>query len=952
MGATTLTVAVYITGGPMETKTFLSKALGSGGYYCVFAARSSDERKAQKFYDSIDAVVDAAHNYDREGYDVYYGLATFNEAGSRKVDNVQRLNALFLDLDCGPSKDFMTQEQAIVALRRFCKRNKLPKPTMVNSGRGIHVYWFLSESVSYEDWFPVAERLKRLCNQQDFHADPAVTSDAARVLRVPHTHNYKTNPPSDVGFFGITERFETVDFDTFSELLGSEPIPVPAKHVPRDLSATMQNLMGNQESVFKDILIKTQRGEGCEQVASIVKNQETMSEPLWRAGLSIAKFCTDGAKAVHLMSNNHPEYDPEETQKKVDQIKGPYTCARFDEYNPDVCVNCPMWGKIKSPILLGRRLREAEVDDEGNYVAEEIEPEHVIPKYPPPYVRGSNGGVYVRTTNEDGDVDEKRIYHNDLYVVKRIKDPELGESLVMRLHLPRDGVQEFTLPMSSVTSSEEFRKKLSSQGVAVKKMDDLMSYTLSWVDELQATSTADTAHVQFGWANDKFDTFILGNQKVKPDCVEFNPPANQTVGFFPHFEPKGTYEAWRENLSLWADEKFALQQFAFGMGFGSPLMEFLNENCGAVAFINNESGTGKTMMMYVAAGIWGDPEKLVLDKSDTVAFKMNRAEVMHSLPTGIDEVTNLTPRQMSDLIYQGTSGRQRGRMTASANVERHQGRGWNLLMQYTANASVIETVSRGKAMPKAEAQRILECRVERMFDEVKDKELQDTFKANVFGNYGHAGVMFIQWVMNNVEETRAIIKKVQRAVDDKAQLTSENRFWSDTITATIAGLLIAKKVGLHDFDVQRVFKWATTDLIAQNKRGLSEMAGSVTDVLGDFFAENISYILQIKSTVDNRGSHGNGLDDHVIPEQIARGRLVARYETDTKLFYVKPKPLKEWCGELQINYAHLVSEIMSKCDGKRLKKQLTKGTNLQLPPADTIVMKFDADPENEGIENL
>ena len=86
-------------GGPMETKTFLSKALSSGGYYCVFAARSSDERKAQKFYDSIDAVVDAAHNYDKEGYDVYYGLATFDQAGSRKVDNVKRLNSFFLDLD-------------------------------------------------------------------------------------------------------------------------------------------------------------------------------------------------------------------------------------------------------------------------------------------------------------------------------------------------------------------------------------------------------------------------------------------------------------------------------------------------------------------------------------------------------------------------------------------------------------------------------------------------------------------------------------------------------------------------------------------------------------------------------------------------------------------------------------------------------------------------------------
>jgi hypothetical protein len=523
----------------------------------------------------------------------------------------------------------------------------------------------------------------------------------------------------------------------------------------------------------------------------------------------------------------------------------------------------------------------------------------------------------------------------------------------MRLHLPKDGVQEFTLPMSSVTSGEEFRKKLSSQGVTLKKMDDLMSYTLSWVDELQATSTADQAHVQFGWANDKYDSFILGNQNIRPDCIEFNPPANQTIGFFPAFEPKGTLEGWKETLKFWEGDRFVLQQFGFGMGFGSPLMEFLNETCGAVAFVNNDSGTGKTMMMYAAAGIWGDPRKLVLDRDDSVAFKMNRAEVMHSLPTGIDEVTNLTPREMSNLVYQGTAGKQRGRMTASANVERHQGRPWSLLMQYTANASIIETVSRGKAMPKAEAQRILECRVERLFDKYKDKGIQDEFKDKVLKvNYGVAGVPYIQWIMNNLEETRAITKKVQKRVDEAGELTSENRFWSDTITATIAGLLIAKKVGLHNYDVQKIFKWATTDLIAQNKRGLTEMTSSVTDVLNDFFAENISYILQIKSTADNRGTHSNGLDEHVIPEQVARGRLVARYETDTKLFFVKPKPLKEWCGELQINYAHLVGEIMKNYKGKRKKARLTKGTNLVLPPADVIVMKFDAEPEDDSLENL
>ena len=80
----------------METKTFLQKALSREGYYCVFAARMSDERKAQKFYDTIDAVVDAANNFDLEGYDVYYGLATFHEAGSRKVNNVRHLNSFSL----------------------------------------------------------------------------------------------------------------------------------------------------------------------------------------------------------------------------------------------------------------------------------------------------------------------------------------------------------------------------------------------------------------------------------------------------------------------------------------------------------------------------------------------------------------------------------------------------------------------------------------------------------------------------------------------------------------------------------------------------------------------------------------------------------------------------------------------------------------------------------------
>ena len=134
----------------METTTFLQGVLSDNGHYCIFAARSKDNIRIQKFYSTIEEVERAANKYNNDGLDVYFALATFKEPTSRKADNAQELRSLFLDLDCGPSKEYPTQAAAIEALRGFCKQLSLPKPMMVNSGRGVHVYWTLTEAVSAE----------------------------------------------------------------------------------------------------------------------------------------------------------------------------------------------------------------------------------------------------------------------------------------------------------------------------------------------------------------------------------------------------------------------------------------------------------------------------------------------------------------------------------------------------------------------------------------------------------------------------------------------------------------------------------------------------------------------------------------------------------------------------------------------------------------------------------
>ena len=938
----------------MNTEDFLRKTLGDEGYYCLFAFRTKDDKRTQKFYTSIGDMADAARDLDSKGYDSYFALSTFNESNSRKVSNVKQLKSFFLDLDCGETKDYPNQDEALKALQGFCKTLSLPKPKLVNSGRGIHAYWFLSEAIGIDDWLPVAERLKKLCGEHKLLADPAVTADAARVLRVPTTHNYKTTPPSPVEFLA-SDVPDEVDFDKFSMLLGGGMIPVPKRMAPLGSNSVMDALMGNKQNSFKDIIVKTKKGTGCEQLRTIWQDQENCSEPMWRAGLSIAKFCVDADSAAKNISKNHAGYSPEDTRDKMELIKGPYLCTSFDEFNPDVCPKCPNWGKVKSPIVLGSSVVEATEEDNIVEVPEMDLPDsptttYVIPTYPRPFFRGTNGGVYIRTTNAEGDPDEKVVYHNDLYIIKRISDVEMGEAVVVRLHLPKDGVREFTIPLTAVTSKEELRKQMSMHGVAVSRMDDLMAYMTTWVNELQAKGVATEARRQFGWTGEDFKSFVLGDKEIFGNIVSDNPPSTPTAGLFHAFEPKGTLQDWIDMANFYDRDGFELHQYIVGTGFGSPLMALSPVACAGFHVHSKESGIGKTTAMYVGASIWGSPKALVLGEDDTQHSRMNRSELYQNLPLYIDELTELEGKELSSLIYQISSGKQRNRMTSGGNnTERARGKPWKLLSVTTGNCSAIEKVSLYKTMPKAEAQRMMETKAVRLFDENKTKHLTDAHATNAETVYGHAGIVYIQYIIANIDAVTKLLGQVQAKIDKAADLTAENRFWSAGAAADLTGVLIAKKLGLVNYDTSKLFSYIVK-MLKENKNSVADMNSPAIETLNDYFHENWGNILKIKSTDDLRKGQDNGLDSLVIPELDPKIRLVGRYETDTKVAFLSPKPLKVWCGRQQINYSSFIEELKTNFGAKTVKIRLTKGTNMRLASSwclsiDCSKMDVDVDVE-------
>ena len=915
----------------MNTTEFLESILSSQGRYCIFSSNPETAQVSQSFVDTIEEAYALGVDLDAYGNNVYFALATYNkENNKRTTQNIHSHKALFLDLDCGTNKDFADQVSALGALRDFCSELSLPKPVLVNSGNGVHVYWVLEEEVSYDEWLPVATKLKRACTDHGLYADPAVTADGARVLRLPDTHNYKAEARKPVGFFGNVNHIERTPISIFSKLLGADVPVLPSNaSVQSDFD---QLLAGNTKSSFNKIIKKTKLGKGCAQLANILVNQAEIEEPLWRAGLSIAKFCEDSEYIAIKMSSQHPDFSEKETLDKLHNIQGPYLCERFADCRPDICKSCPNNGKIKSPIVLGREIDKATEEEEVVLkLNEEDEIVYKIPLYPKPYFRGKQGGVYIRMQGDDGDYEDKLIYHNDIYVVKRMRDIESGENIVMRLHLPQDGVSEFTIPLTAVTSREEFRKHMAMQGVAVLKMDMLMAYTLHWVQELQASTTADSARRQFGWV-DNAKGFVLGDKLYRAGSVETNHASTATAQFFSSFQPEGTLAGWKDTINFYNQDGMELHQYVLCTGFGSPLMHFMPLISAAGLHIySKDSGLGKTTSLAAACTIWGFPDDLLLDDQDTKNFKMNRGELYKNLPLYLDEVTNTRPEELSALAYQLTSGRQRGRLASNANQERARGESWSLLSVSTGNTSFIERISAMKIMPKAEQQRILEMRLRKADFKPASKD----FTAGLAENYGHAGVVFVKAILQDVDSVKELLNKVKTKVDRDFRLTPENRFWSAHITCTLTGAIIAKRLGLIQFDLDKLTDFCG-ELINRNRAESEDEVSSIDDILNDYMNENVSNILEINSGADAR----LGEEANIIPQRMPRGELVARLEPDTSTLFLIPKPLKKWCISKQINYASFVEDLTRVYNAKRYKMRIGKGTNLSLPPTHIIAIKL------------
>ena len=910
----------------MATTDLLSAVLPSEGWYCIVGLKTGSKPK-QTFHETLYECEQAIAGLMQDGYNAYFACSKYETNKSRTQPNAKYIKAFWLDIDCGESKDYPSQTEGLVALKNFCKVTGLPKPTVVNSGRGLHIYWRLNRTITAEEWKPVAERIKYLCEEYDFHVDPSRTSDLASILRVPETLNFKDDPPKPVSIICLSDEIE---YETIKSQLGVLVAP-PEFNVPRqELNELTKALANNEEKWFKIIIKKTIKGEGCAQIHKIATEQETVNYELWRAGLSVAWACEDRDTAIHKISERHHEYDFQETIRKAMDTGGPQKCVTFEKWNPSGCEGCPHKGKIVGPIALGRKVVKARAED--NFVEVEAKSPEVpvtkitIPEYPFPYFRGKQGGVYIEMADDDPIL----VYQHDIYVVKRMRDPQKGEVAWIRLHLPKDGVKEFALPITEVMTKEKLREKLGFYGVAAlqKQMDAIMVYIIKFVNELQYKTDVEVMRMQYGWA-DKNSKFVIGDQEITAEGIKYSPPSSMTSALSEYMQPMGTLDEWKKIANVYNRPGMEPHAFGFFTAFGSPLLTHLNLKGAVINLINNVSGTGKTTVAKVMHSVYGHPEEQMLIAKDTINVKLHRMGVMGNLPISCDEITNVEAEHFSDFVYAVSQGRARNRMKSQSNEERLNTSKWSLLCVCTSNASFYDKLASLKATPDGELMRLIEFQIP--VNSVMNKVEADEIFSQLDNNYGHAGRVYLQWLVSNLEEAIDMVKQVQIVIDKKVKFSGRERFWSGVAACNIAGAMIANKLGLINIDIKRVFEWMVVEF-SKMRHEIKAPPTNQASTIGEFLNEFRGSILVINDAADKRSGMAQ------LPIVEPKFDLLARIEPDTKKLFISAKHLRQFCTKNQITLKDVLNTLAAEgIYEKTVKKRMAKGTKIEGLPTDALM---------------
>lgn len=940
----------------MQLYDFYKLTLPPVGTYALFRTSTRKHLWAE----SLEQLVELTDQIDHHS-DVYFATATFVDAGSRTQDNVEHLKSFRLDLDAGatklakhgPEKVYATQQDAIQDFVRFSKEVKLAPSLIVSSGEGLHIYYVLDDVATPAQWMPIAKQLQKFGTSYNLKIDSSVTADTARILRpvgTPHPNGKTVEVLKATG--------KVYSLEDFADAIGCEAA-APAPKFAYDLSINedIARPEGPPKSMRKVL-------SHCPAARYAATHQPDIEEPYWRAMIGLVKHTIEGRAAAHLLSNQHPGYDPDITDEKFDRWgAGPTTCERFADFNAKACAGCKFKGKVKSPISLGVMNVEE--------VAALPEDKQPAPK-PAAKATGKPWDGYLPP---DFEVSLNRSGAYELvYTMRGTKTSETGEetpsvSLVaftrnifwfdnwaeadnsndtaqvtVKLWTGKN-VRTYTMDQSLVASQAKLLEYFSGKAIhttthkkATQAMQDYSKALLQRIKEAGKRPRV-SDHLGLRILDNGDLVCAHGKHIIYPDgsiqegmlaphlsyvATQFPLPLtdNVTGAWGPEVWDEITPKAQQHIDFLkkyYGGEGMERFQLAIMLGLASPLMPFVTgefhvgsalprNSSLSVSLFSRESARGKTTAVMSAVLAYGLPSALANDSGragTTDNARISRLSIHGTMPNIMDEMGGATAVSVASVISAVANGAAKERSTKDGGLNTSPP--WALINLMTTNTSQRDMISAVQDTSGAIQYRLLEINVEDMPE--YSQELRDNFTedwSSVNRNCtGALGAVIHRTIceLGVVQISKLVTECCARA---GAILKSSQtaRFQYRGLGALLALQLVLKKIGLAPFELPAMIEAFRVAHDAGNEYVVENTLPTDGLELLSRALHDLAPHTIITKDETHLGRHSEKFD--LALNERFPDRVVARHIKTSGITHVDVHALKAWCQDKGVSERDLI----------------------------------------------
>jgi hypothetical protein len=867
----------------------------------------------------------AADHADRlkSQHDVYLAMGVQaacegNGTAIRRTENTCAARCLYMDIDVKDTAYASTAEAA-KAFKEFIVKTGLPTPTViVKSGTGgFHVYWTLSQLIAPNEFRKLAGQLSSAAQGVGLLFDSGCTVDITRLLRVPETYNFKTQPPSPVE---LAYAGNEVDIDAMRNVLANfKSIVLPT---PKSNKTTINADLGSGPKQYSRPTIEQVAGY-CPFIEETLELGGTNlnDEPQWHDMMAVACHCVDSSTTAHRLCEKSPYYNHDDTEKKLliaqnyrqqNSALGPPGCATLQNNGAKQCAACPHLALKTSPIALPfRQLNGYTYFDD----------------LPSPYFRDTYDNICVEEIMNKGDAPKQAV----IFPYKIIPNSGYVEGNPSRLTFETWQGGSFvkkTFFANAFSDNVSFLKAFLGETIAITTDEKkARRFFVHYIKLLQSHRKTMITVPPLGWTMQNNEMgFAYDGEFVTP-TGKF-PCRHPGIGIANYHVVGSDETVWRDMAKMVLTPDRPDLMVLAATAFSAPLVKMSGQNGYLIGAWSRASGIGKTTALMLAQSVWAPP--VLGGYSDTVNYTFAKCASVQHLPVMFDEVKGeMQTDNFVRLVFELTGGHEKGR--ADRKGDMREQRIWNTNIPYAANTSIVAAAAEQTQGTHAGVYRMFEFQaIDRPNANLTTTMARLTTQLR--DNYGHIGKIYANYLGKNYDSLRVRLLDFQAKLEKALKAQSSERCWIAAISTTIFGAWLAESLGLAPFDLPRMKQFMEEEF----HRMRNEQRGSVSDYtnsdavyaeLAFLFNEKPRHIIITDRIWSKQGrptkNYAKVLNDRAqwtdeIGMQISGDPLTLR---------VRDTFLGKWCKEHKKPRAALAAALQEFTQAKRHRARLASGTH-------------------------